>query len=457
MRSHWKDRPLIIWAVMRERVQLRATTEYSTRRTEMLAASGPVPTSERILALDTLRGVALLGILPMNIQAFSMIGAAYLNPTAYGNLQGANYWVWFLSHLLAEQKFMAIFSMVFGAGIVLMSSRIEASGRSAAYIHYRRMGWLILFGLLHAFLLWYGDILLTYGLCGLLAFLARMLPPRRLIVIGFAFIAVTSLICLCFALSMPHWRAESLDTFTKEMWRPTPAMVQRELAAYRSGWLGEMHQRFRDAVILQAEGFILLSFWRVEGLMLVGMALLKIGIFSAQRAAKLYWLLLIVGLLVGIPMVSYGTSKDFATGWSIRQSLFINYQYNYWGSILISLGWIGAVMLICQSSRLRGLTKPVAAVGRMAFTNYILDTLICTSIFYGFGMGLYGHVGRTGQIKTVLMIWIVQLVASPIWLRYFRFGALEWLWRSLTYRKLQPFRKRKGPATHILLQGGSVP
>lgn len=338
---------------------------------------------------------------------------------------------------------MAIFSMVFGAGIVLMSSRIEASGRSAAYIHYRRMGWLILFGLLHAFLLWYGDILLTYGLCGLVAFLCRKLPPRRLIVIGLGLIAVTSLICLYFALSMPHWPAEKLETFTREMWRPDPAMVQSEVAAYRSGWLGEMPQRFRDAMVLQAEGFVLLSFWRVEGLMLMGMALLKMGIFSAQRSAKLYWLLVTVGLLVGIPIVAYGTSRDFATGWSIRQSLFINYQYNYWASILVSFGWIGVVMLVCQSPRLRGLSKPIAAVGRMAFTNYILDTLICTSIFYGFGLGLFGHVSRTGQIEIVLMIWLTQLVVSPIWLRYFRFGPLEWLWRSLTYRKLQPFRQTK--------------
>jgi uncharacterized protein len=407
------------------------------------AVSGPVPIRKRVGSLDTLRGVALLGILPMNIQAFSMIEAAYLNPTAYGDLRAGNYWVWFLSHLLAEQKFMAIFSMLFGAGIVLMTSRAETSCGSSVYLHYRRMGWLIVFGLLHAFLLWYGDILLTYGLCGLLAFLFRDQPPRRLIIIGLGLIAVTSLICLCFALSIPHWPEARLEMFTREIWRPTPAMVQREIAAYRSGWLGEMHQRFRDAMILQGEGFILLSFWRVEGLMLVGMALLKLDVFTAQRPARLYWSFVILGVVVGIPIVSYGTSEDFSSGWNMRQSLFIDFQYNYWGSILVSLGWIGLVMLVCQSPRLRGLSKPIADIGRMAFTNYVLDSLICTSIFYGFGMRLYGGVARTGQIKIVLMIWVIQLVISPIWLRYFCFGPLEWLWRSLTYGRLQPFRQSR--------------
>src|SRR5208283_4759732 len=175
--------------------------------------------------------------------------------------------------------------------------------------------------------------------------------------------------------------------------------------------------------------------------MLVGMALFKLGVFSARRSAKLYWGFIVVALLVGIPIIAYGTHRDFTTGWNVRQSFFFNYQYNYWASILVSLGWVGAVMLVCQSP-LNRLTRPIAAVGRMAFTNYVLDTLICTSIFYGFGLGLFGRTSRTQQIGVVLAIWMVQLVVSPIWLRYFQFGPFEWLWRSLTYWKHQQFRAR---------------
>jgi uncharacterized protein len=409
--------------------------------THDLQHAGPVTAKERIASLDVLRGIALLGILPMNVQAFSMIGAAYINPTAYGDLRGANYWVWFLSHLLTDQKFVGIFSMLFGAGIFLMTSHVEASGRRPAPLHYRRMGWLILFGLLHGYLLWFGDILTAYGLCGLLAFVFRKMPPRRLIIIGLALIAVTTVVFGFFGWSMQHWPPQKVEEFTHEMWRPTPAMVASELAAYRSGWLGEMHQRFRDNTVEQVQVFVLLGFWKVEGLMLIGMALFKLGVLSARCSAKLYWGLLAVALLGGLPIIAYGTHRDFATGWDMRQSFFFNYQYNYWVSIVVSLGWVGAAMLLCRSPRLERLTGPVAAVGRMAFTNYILDTLICTSIFYGFGLGLFGRASRTQQMEVVLAIWILQLVLSPVWLRHFQFGPFEWLWRSLTYWERQPFRR----------------
>ncbi len=401
---------------------------------------GPVRAAERIASLDVLRGAALLGILPMNIQAFSMIGAAYLNPTAYGDLQGANFWVWYVSHLFADQKFMSIFSMLFGAGIVLMTSRIEAAGRRSAAIHYRRMGWLILFGLLHGYLLWYGDILFNYGLCGLLAYLFRKMPPRRLIVIGLAFVAVTTLLFSFSGWSFPHWPPVQKMEFTHGLWQPTPEMVTEELSAYRSGWIGEMPRRFRENTLDQVQGFVYLSFWRIEGMMLIGMALFKLGVFSAKASARLYLSFVLVAIFVGLPVIAYGTHRDFATGWRLPNSFFFNFQFNYWASIVVALGWVGAVMLVCQSSRLKRFTARFAAVGRMAFSNYLLDTFICTFIFYGFGLGMFGKVSRVQQVGYVLAIWLIELIVSPIWLQYFRFGPLEWLWRSLTYLKRQPFR-----------------
>ncbi|MGB8885636.1 MAG: DUF418 domain-containing protein [Candidatus Korobacteraceae bacterium] len=403
-------------------------------------SAGPVTAKERIASLDVLRGVALLGILPMNIQAFSMISAAYINPTVYGDLHGANYWVWFLCHLLADEKFMTIFSMLFGAGIFLMTSHIEAAGRKSAALHYRRMGWLILFGLLHAYLLWYGDILVNYGLCGLLAYGYRKATPRKLIIYGIAFIAVASLLFLYTAWTMPHWPAQQRESFTQQLWQPTPAMTASEVAAYRSGWLGEMRQRANDALVIELQGFLVLAFWRVEGLMLIGMALFKLGVFSARAPARVYWSFVAVALLIGFPAIIYGVQRDIAEGWDIRNSFFLGSQYNYWASILVALGWVGATMLVCQSP-LKRLTRPLAAVGRMAFSNYILDTVICTSIFYGFGLGLFGKVSRVQQIEIVFAIWIVQLTISTIWLKYFQFGPLEWLWRSLTYWKRQGFRR----------------
>jgi uncharacterized protein len=415
----------------------------ATDSTDISRAAEPVSAAARIASLDVLRGVALLGILPMNIQAFSMIGAAYLNPTAYGDLHGANFWVWYLSHLLADQKFMSIFSMLFGAGIFLMTGRIEARQKPAAAIHYRRMAWLVLFGLLHGYLLWYGDILFNYGLCGMLAYLFRKMPPRRLIVIGLAFVTVPTVIFSFSGWSFPHWPPEKAAEFTREMWRPTPEMVSNELAAYRSRWIGEMPRRFDENTTDQLQGFVFLSLWRIEGMMLIGIALFQLAFFTAKASARLYWSFVLAGVFVGIPVIAYGTHRDFATGWHVRESFFFNFQFNYWASILVALGWASAVMLACRSSRLERFTAPFAAVGRMAFTNYLLDTFICTFVFYGFGLGLFGKVSRVQQVGFVLTIWALQLIVSPIWLRHFQFGPFEWLWRSLTYLKQQPFRRER--------------
>lgn len=342
--------------------------------------------------------------------------------------------------MLADEKFLTIFSMLFGAGIYLMTSHIEEAGGNPALIHVRRMGWLILFGLLHAYLLWWGDILVNYGLCGLLAYRYRKLPPRRLIVYGIAFVAVASGLFFYAAWRFPHWPLQQQQAIAQQMWHPTPELTAHELAAYRSGWVGEMRQRALDASTVQFQAFLLVSFWKVEGLMLIGMALLKLGVLSAQRAASLYWRFIAVAVAIGVPLIAYGVHRQAASGWEARYSLFLGTQYNYWASILVALGWIGATMLLCRSG-LKRLTQPLAAVGRMAFSNYILDTVICTTIFYGFGFGMFGKVSRVEQIEIVLAIWMVQVAISVLWLHFFQFGPLEWSWRSLTYWERQPWRR----------------
>ena len=161
---------------------------------EEIAGAAPVGLEERISSIDVLRGFALLGILIMNIQSFSMIMASYMNPTAFGDLTGADFWVWTLSSVLANNKFISIFSMLFGAGIVLMTGRAEARGVKSRRLHVRRSVWLIVIGLLHAYLLWYGDILFTYGVCALIVFAGRKASPRKLIIIGLIIFSIASLL-----------------------------------------------------------------------------------------------------------------------------------------------------------------------------------------------------------------------------------------------------------------------
>ncbi len=392
--------------------------------------------------MDVLRGFALLGILVMNIQSFAMVGATFANPTAYGDLNGANFLVWLLSHLLADQKFIAIFSMLFGAGIVLMWQKAESAGAGPTRLHYRRVGWLILFGLLHAYLLWHDDILYTYGMCGLFVYLFRRKSPGTLVASSLALATIGSLIAIGLGLFWaPHWPADIQAEFIED-WQPSPQTINEELAAYRGSWIDQMSDRAPSALEVETSMFLGFYFWKASSLMLLGMALFKLGAFHARWSRRQYLSLVGAGLLVGIPMIIFGVVQDFAKNWDIRYGLYLGGQYNYWGSYLVALGWTGLVMLWCRGSRASALKERMAAVGRTAFSNYILQTVICTTIFYGHGFGYFGRVPRTGQILIVFAIYAAQLVIAPLWLRHFQFGPLEWLWRSLTYGKRQPFRLR---------------
>ena len=420
----------MLWPPMTPDVTAKAAPSIDPR---------PVAQGARIDSLDVLRGFALLGILVMNVQLFAMPDAAYFNPTAYGDLDGANFYVWLGSRLLADQKFMTIFSMLFGAGIVLMTTRAEARGGGRS-VHYRRMGWLAIIGLLHAHLLWAGDILFLYGVCGMLVYPLRHYPARRLIVVGVGTLAVSSVIYLVTGASLPYWPEEARHGFVVSTWQPTEAGIDAQLAAYRGGWLDQLPTRSSTALMFETLVILIWGGWRAGGLMLIGMALFKLEVFSARRSRRFYGTLIASALLLGIPVQAYGVSLDFAGGWGVA-SFFQLRQFNYWPSILVSLGYVGVVMLVCQTKALRAVTRPFAAVGQMALTNYLLHTVICTTIFYGHGFGYYGSVDRLGQFGIVVGVWVVQLIASPLWLRRYRFGPAEWMWRSLTYGTRPPLRR----------------
>ena len=297
------------------------------------------------------------------------------------------------------------------------------------------MGWLIVIGLLHAHLLWSGDILFLYGVCGMLIYPLRRQPPGRLLVLGTAVLLVASAYSAWSGLLFPEWPQEARTSFTEEVWQPTPAMIQQELAAYRGGWLDQLPTRSASALEFETIALITWGLWRAGGLMLIGMALFRLGVFGAERSPRFHLALIAVALAVGLPLQAYGIATDFERGWPVW-SFFVGAQFNYWPSIAVSLGYVGAVMLACQTEALHTLTRPFAAVGRTALTNYLLQTILCTTIFYGHGLGWFGSVDRLGQLGVVVGVWTVQLIASPLWLKRFRYGPAEWAWRSLTYGKL---------------------
>jgi len=418
------------------------------------APKGPQPVSpqERILSLDVLRGFAVLGILIMNIQSFSMIQAAYINPTAYGDLSGLNRLVSVLSYIFADHKFMTIFSLLYGAGILMLTRRAEARGVRPAGLHYKRTVWLIIFGLLHAYLLWYGDILFKYGVCALLAYPFRNLKPGRLFATGIVIFSVTFGLYLLFGFSIPYWPEEALRN-TMKMWDPDAASIAEQICVYQGGWIEQMSLRIPEAIGGQTFLMAIRTGWRVLGLMLMGMALMKWGVLTAERSRRFYSYMLAIGFAVGFPIVILGLIMNNRAGWAMEYSLFQGGLFNYWGSIFVSGGYIAMVMLACSSAARGPLLRTLSAVGRMAFTNYIVQSLICTTIFYGHGFGLFGQVERKIQILMVFAIWIFQLLVSTLWLKYFRYGPIEWLWRTLTYGKLQPMRQRES-ATHSASGGG---
>lgn len=393
----------------------------------------------RILSLDVLRGVAVLGILIMNIQSFSMPSAAYINPTAYGDLHGFNKWVWILSELLANSKFMSIFSLLFGAGAFIFAENALAKGKNSALLHYRRMGWLLLFGLMHGYLLWTGDILVTYSLCGMLLFLFRSLPPKKLFWISLGFFMVPFLIDFLFVWSIPFWMEEAWAS-TMESWQPDQEVINRQLEHYRGGWMEQMEERIPGTIFMQTGLFLMGTFWRVMSMMLLGIALLKWKVISAGRSRGFYVRMSMIGLLAGYSLSGLGVLQNFRHGWTLEYSMFIGSKFNYLGSVGVAMGYLGLVMLICKSAGNLFFKRVFAAAGKLAFTNYILQTLICTYIFYGHGLGLFGSVERGNQLLFVAATWMVLMIISPLWLKAFRFGPLEWLWRSLTYRRWQPIR-----------------
>jgi uncharacterized protein len=218
-----------------------------------------------------------------------------------------------------------------------------------------------------------------------------------------------------------------------EAWNPDASTIQHHLDVYRSGWLGQMGLRLHGTIFMQTSYFMMQSFWRVMAMMLLGMALYKWQVFSAARSPRFYLKMTLIGLFVGFLLSGLGVILNFKNQWIMEFSMFIGEQFNYVGSVGTAMGYTGLVMLISKSMGSEGMKSRFSAIGRMAFSNYILMTLIGTFIFYGHGFGFYGSVERKFQIVLVLAIWILILIISPLWLRRFRFGPLERLWRALTY------------------------
>lgn len=388
-----------------------------------------VKPKERIESLDLLRGFAILGILIMNIISFSNIGIGYLNPTVGAGIEGYNAWVYGFSHLFADMRFMSTFSILFGAGVVLFAENAKRKQKNVAKYHYRRMFLLLIAGMMHAYLIWMGDILVAYAICGSIVFLMRNLKIRTLYIIGTVFFIIPILFSLSTYYFTPEDQLEKIFSF----WTPSQEEVTKEISAYRGSYLDQMEPRVEGAIMLQTTFFLMEQMWRVISMMLLGMILFKKGILSAKMDSRFYMRLIVVGLGLGLIISGSGLYRSYQVKWNGAWYMNIGHQYNYIASILMALGYIGIIMLWAKSSIYVRLKMRFEAAGRMAFTNYILSSIICTLIFYGHGLGLFAMFDRLQQWGVVLVVWAIILLISPTILKKFKQGPLEWLWRKFTY------------------------
>ena len=395
-------------------------------------------TQSRIASLDVLRGFALMGILLMNIQLFAMPTAAYINPYAYGDMQGVNFVVWSFNHLFADQKFMTLFSVLFGAGILVFCQNAVKKGHSAASLHYQRNFWLMVFGLIHGYLLWHGDILFSYALCAFVVFLFRNQSVTTLVVSGLVMISIASLLSLATGFAIPYIPAEGIEGMTKS-WKPTETAIQHEIAAYTGGFSTALAQRTNDTVFMQSYMFLNYFFWRAGGLMLIGMALFKAGFFALRFSVTQYACTALICATVGFAVTIYGVEANLKAQFSLEYSMFIGSQFNYWGSLLVSMAYACIIMIMVKQHVLMPLQKRLAMIGKTAFSNYIFHTLACSVLFYF--AGYMGQFERAEQLLTVFIIYGLQLILTPLWLKHYQYGPLEWLWRSLTYRQFQPMKQ----------------
>ncbi|HMG48536.1 MAG TPA: DUF418 domain-containing protein [Allosphingosinicella sp.] len=416
----------------------------------MTAATEP---GRRIATLDIIRGVAVMGIFAVNVVAFAMPFQAYFNPSAYGLESNADLALWFATFILVDGKMRGLFSLLFGASMLLVIERAEASGQSPAKIHYSRMVWLLVLGALHYYLIWYGDILTLYAMVGMIAFLFRKLSVRALILWALGLLAFDILFMAGgawhFLTAEAAARAPGASAAAIAEWQetssefavPSAAVLAHELALFRGPWLGIVQEQLTKG--LTGPLFQLL-FGGAEtlGYMLLGMAGLKSGFLKGAWPQARYRRIALRTLAVSIPAYAALAWIVYRSGFDVAVFFIIFFVAAAPFRLAMMAGYAALIILLTRQGG--GLTQRIAAAGRAAFTNYLGTSLIACAIFYGWGLGLYGTLSRLEAWLAVPLVWALILLWSKPWLDRFAYGPFEWLWRSLARLAPQPMRRRQG-------------
>ena len=404
----------------------------------------PVSPRQRLETLDVLRGVALLGILAMNIRAMSAPMSAYMYPSALFDYEGASRLAYLFTTVVFDLKMMGLFSMLFGAGVLLYANKPGESGQPPRALWFRRMFVLLAIGLIHAYLIWAGDILVPYALCGiLLLWWMRNRPARTLLVSGVLMLAIGA------AFAVVHWltwasSSEASRAAELALMMPTREQALGHVDLMLGGYVRFVAGSAASTFMFETMFFVLFFLWRCGGMMLLGMSLYKSGFLEGRLSSSTYARVALIATPVGLGLAFIGALELDRVAYAMPVRAVVD-LWNYTGAVFASIGYAATIIWLVKRQAMAGLRRRLAAVGQMALSNYLFHSVTASVLFLGWGFGLAGRFDYAAQLLIVIAIWIVQLIVSPIWLQHFRYGPAEWLWRSLTYGRAQPMRQQAPP------------
>jgi uncharacterized protein len=403
--------------------------------------------SGRIITLDVIRGVAVMGIFAVNVIGMSMIDAAYMNPTAPRGWDLADVSLWLVNNVIIDGKMRSLFSMLFGASMLLVIERAEAAGERGWSVHFRRMGVLAVFGLLHFYVIWFGDILFVYAITGMAAYFFRNARSQFLIFVAavlFAWNAVGSI-------------GSAADLHSKAVVAHSAHATAEQREAWEeatAGWATETDNFAReqvqhyDAPFLERVADIDLPgpYYAVQrtlpetlALMLLGMVLFRTGFLTGEWDDRSYRSIALWGIGTGGAVCLAFGIIEWASGFYAPLILLLFIGVSAPFQLVMAIGYAALIILLSRGGG--AIVDRLAAVGRAAFTNYLGSSILGALIFYGGGLALYGTLDRVHVTLFVPLFWAIMLLWSKPWLDRFRYGPFEWAWRSLARGKLQPMRK----------------
>ena len=402
---------------------------------------------DRISGLDVTRGFAVMGILAMNIVAFSMPENAYINPRVWGGDTGIDLFTWAANFLVFDSKMRGLFSIMFGASTLLVIESAAAAARNPARTHYARMAVLAIFGLIHFYLIWYGDILFLYAMMGMILYAFRNLGVKALATWGISLTMLSALFwgggmaMLMFAATpgASPQLAESYADFAAEFSAGSEHAAE-DITLHRGSFAELAHHQLTDNLANPFTGLLMFG-PETLGLMLIGMALFKSGLlrgeWSLDRLDKWRNRCLAIGLAGNLLLLWWQLSAGLEPALVLGSTFGFSVPFD----VTMSVGYAALAMGLAQRFAASDFIQRVGAAGRAAFTNYLGTSILMTFIFYGWGLGQYGHWSRAEVYVPVVVAWAIMLLWSRPWLERFHYGPLEWLWRSLSRGQVQRLRK----------------